>query len=164
MSGDKMDDIYRIQRHFYDFTRKPYLLGRDVLICELDPPSGGRVLEIGCGTARNLLRISRRYPRALCFGVDISTEKGSNARAVFGGAVHSILEISPTSKTVLIQHGDYFTVYSNLSSVYVNKGDKVQFKQAIGKVRTNDSGKTILKFSVNQSANWFNPAIWINNM
>jgi septal ring factor EnvC (AmiA/AmiB activator) len=97
-------------------------------------------------------------------GVDISTEKGSNARAVFGGAVHSILEISPTSKTVLIQHGDYFTVYSNLSSVYVNKGDKVQFKQAIGKVRTNDSGKTILKFSINQSANWFNPAIWINNM
>ena len=97
-------------------------------------------------------------------GVDISTEKGSNARAVFGGAVHSILEISPTSKTVLIQHGDYFTVYSNLSSVFVNKGDKVQFKQAIGKVRTNDSGKTILKFSINQSANWFNPSIWINNM
>lgn len=81
MSGHKMDDIYRVQRHFYDFTRKPYLLGRDVLISELNPPPGGRVLEIGCGTARNLLRISRRYPRALCFGVDISAEMLLTARA-----------------------------------------------------------------------------------
>ena len=81
MSGNKMDDIYRIQRHFYDFTRKPYLLGRDVLIGELDLPAGGRVLEIGCGTARNLLRISRRYPQALCFGVDLSAEMLLTARA-----------------------------------------------------------------------------------
>ena len=50
MSGNKMDDIYRVQRHFYDLTRKPYLLGRDVLIRELDIPDGGSVLEIGCGT------------------------------------------------------------------------------------------------------------------
>jgi len=81
MSGNKMDDIYRIQRHFYDFTRKPYLLGRDVLINELNLPAGGRVLEIGCGTARNLLRISRNYPQALCFGVDLSNEMLLTARA-----------------------------------------------------------------------------------
>jgi S-adenosylmethionine-diacylgycerolhomoserine-N-methlytransferase len=81
MSGNKMDDIYRIQRHFYDVTRKPYLLGRDVLIDELDLPAGGRVLEIGCGTARNLLRISRRYPQALCYGVDLSGEMLLTARA-----------------------------------------------------------------------------------
>ena len=73
MSGNRMDDIYRVQRHFYDLTRKPYLLGRDVLIRELNVPAGGRVLEIGCGTARNLLCIARRYPQALCFGVDLST-------------------------------------------------------------------------------------------
>jgi S-adenosylmethionine-diacylgycerolhomoserine-N-methlytransferase len=73
MSGNKMDDIYRVQRHFYDLTRKPYLLGRDVLIRELDVPAGGSVLEIGCGTARNLLCISRRYPLARCYGVDLST-------------------------------------------------------------------------------------------
>lgn len=54
MSGNAMDDIYRIQRHFYDFTRKPYLLGRDVLIRELDLSADETVLEIGCGTARNL--------------------------------------------------------------------------------------------------------------
>lgn len=81
MNSDRMDDIYRVQRHFYDFTRKPYLLGRDILIEELDPPSGGRVLEIGCGTARNLLRISLRYPWARCYGVDISAQMLLTARA-----------------------------------------------------------------------------------
>lgn len=81
MSGNKMDDIYRVQRHFYDLTRKPYLLGRDVLIRELDVPAGGRVLEIGCGTARNLLCISRRYPQARCFGVDLSAVMLQTAHA-----------------------------------------------------------------------------------
>jgi S-adenosylmethionine-diacylgycerolhomoserine-N-methlytransferase len=51
-----MDRLYRRQRHFYDLTRKHYLLGRDQLIEGLGPPSGSRVLEIGCGTARNLCR------------------------------------------------------------------------------------------------------------
>ena len=80
MSGNTMDDIYRVQRHFYDLTRKPYLLGRDVLIRELDVPAGGSVLEIGCGTARNLLCISQRYPQARCFGVDLSTMMLQTAR------------------------------------------------------------------------------------
>lgn len=80
MSGNRMDDIYRVQRHFYDLTRKPYLLGRDVLIRELDVPAGGSVLEIGCGTARNLLCISRRYPQARCYGVDLSTAMLETAR------------------------------------------------------------------------------------
>jgi len=68
----RMDAMYRLQRHIYDLTRKPYLLGRDVLIGELAIPSGGSVLEIGCGTARNLICIARRYPGARCFGVDVS--------------------------------------------------------------------------------------------
>lgn len=76
-----MDEIYRVQRHFYDLTRKPYLLGRDVLIGELDVPAGGSVLEIGCGTARNLLCVSRRYPKALCYGVDLSSAMLQTARA-----------------------------------------------------------------------------------
>ena len=85
MSENRMDEIYRLQRHFYDLTRKPYLLGRDVLIRELDVPAGGRVLEIGCGTGRNLLCVLRRYPQAQCFGVDLSammleTARGSIAR------------------------------------------------------------------------------------
>ena len=75
-----MDAIYRFQRHFYDVTRKPYLLGRDALIRELDVPPSGTVLEIGCGTARNLLRIAKRYPTARCFGIDVSTAMLRTAR------------------------------------------------------------------------------------
>lgn len=89
MSGNSMDEIYRVQRHFYDLTRKPYLLGRDVLIGELDLKPGARVLEIGCGTARNLLRISRRYPQALCFGVDLSSEMLLTARASIAREKHT---------------------------------------------------------------------------
>lgn len=68
-----MDGIYAYQRHIYDLTRKYYLLGRDEAIASLQPPPGGSVLEIGCGTARNLVAIGRRYPLAACYGVDIST-------------------------------------------------------------------------------------------
>lgn len=80
-TGTHMDAIYRIQRHFYDLTRKPYLLGRDIMIRELAVPEGGSVLEIGCGTARNLLCIARRYPTARCYGLDVSAAMLQTARA-----------------------------------------------------------------------------------
>ena len=69
-----MNRTYRRQRHVYDFTRKYYLLGRDRLIAQLDPGDGANVLEIGCGTGRNLIAAGRRVPRARFFGVDVSTE------------------------------------------------------------------------------------------
>jgi S-adenosylmethionine-diacylgycerolhomoserine-N-methlytransferase len=81
VNGAEMDAIYRLQRHFYDLTRKPYLLGRDILIHGLAVPPGGTVLEIGCGTARNLLCIARRYPTARCFGIDVSSVMLETARA-----------------------------------------------------------------------------------
>jgi S-adenosylmethionine-diacylgycerolhomoserine-N-methlytransferase len=80
MSAEQMDAMYRVQRHFYDLTRKPYLLGRDTLIRNLAVPEGGTVLEIGCGTARNLVCIARAYPSARCFGVDISAAMLKTAR------------------------------------------------------------------------------------
>ncbi len=73
-AGEKMDRIYRIQRHFYDLTRKYYLLGRDRLIRELEPLPGQSVCEIGCGTARNLVKMARRYPDCRYFGIDASAE------------------------------------------------------------------------------------------
>jgi S-adenosylmethionine-diacylgycerolhomoserine-N-methlytransferase len=74
-----MDRIYRNQRHIYDLTRKFYLLGRDGLIAALDPPAGGTVLEIGCGTGRNLIRAARLFPAAHFFGIDLSNEMLSTA-------------------------------------------------------------------------------------
>ncbi len=69
-----MDGIYRHQRHIYDLTRRYYLLGRNDLIAALKPPSGGSVLEIGCGTARNLILTARRYSVTQLYGIDISAE------------------------------------------------------------------------------------------
>jgi S-adenosylmethionine-diacylgycerolhomoserine-N-methlytransferase len=68
-----MDRIYRHQRHVYNATRKYYLLGRDPMIARLQPRPGDAVLEIGCGTGRNLIAAACRYPQARFFGVDIST-------------------------------------------------------------------------------------------
>ena len=76
-----MDAIYRTQRHFYDLTRKYYLLGRDRLIRHLSPPPGGNVLEIGCGTGRNLIVAARAWPDAHFFGIDISEAMLETARA-----------------------------------------------------------------------------------
>lgn len=67
-----MDANYRLQRHVYDLTRKYYLLGRDRLVDALHVPDGGSVLELGCGTGRNLALVARRYPHARLFGLDIS--------------------------------------------------------------------------------------------
>lgn len=67
-----MDSIYRMQRHIYDASRKYYLLGRDELLDALDPPPGGTVLEIGCGTGRNLICAAGRFPYARFYGVDVS--------------------------------------------------------------------------------------------
>ena len=98
-------------------------------------------------------------------GVEIATDQGATARAVFGGEVISVMILSPVNKAVMIQHGDYFTVYQNLSSVNVAKGDKVSIKQTLGKIRTNgDSGKTVLKFTISQNTTYNNPASWLFNM
>jgi S-adenosylmethionine-diacylgycerolhomoserine-N-methlytransferase len=70
--SERMDRIYRTQRHFYDLTRRPYLLGRGTLICNLAPPASGHVLEIGCGTAWNLIRAANLYPEAYFYGLDVS--------------------------------------------------------------------------------------------
>lgn len=69
-----MDRVYRHQRHIYDLTRKYYLVGRDRMIAELAPQVGHRVLEIGCGTGRNLFAAADRYPLARFYGIDISRE------------------------------------------------------------------------------------------
>lgn len=82
--AELMDGVYRHQRHFYDLTRKYYLLGRDRMIGELNAPSGGTVLELGCGTGRNLIQAARAYPEARFHGLDISAGMLETAAVAIG--------------------------------------------------------------------------------
>lgn len=75
-----MDRIYRHQRYIYDATRKYYLFGRDRLIRKLALKPGARVIEVGCGTSRNLIKIARAYPGAVLFGLDASAEMLETSR------------------------------------------------------------------------------------
>ncbi|MGM8360804.1 murein hydrolase activator EnvC family protein [Flavobacterium sp. ARAG 55.4] len=97
-------------------------------------------------------------------GLEITTNEGANARAVFAGEVSRIWLITPVNKAVMIQHGDYFTVYQNLSSVNVSAGEKVSIKQNLGRIRTSgDTGKTVLKFILSQNTTYMNPQGWLAN-
>ncbi len=82
--GALMDAVYRRQRHIYDATRKFYLLGRDRLIADLAVPTGSSVLEVACGTGRNLAAIGRHYPGAALYGFDISREMLATAETTVG--------------------------------------------------------------------------------
>ena len=82
--GELMDGIYRYQRRIYDLTRKYYLLGRDRMIAEIAPAPDAHILEVACGTGRNLDLIDRRYPGRSLYGFDISAQMLETARAKLG--------------------------------------------------------------------------------
>src|SRR5690348_11070037 len=88
-----MDQVYRRQRFIYDLTRKYYLFGRDRMIREPDLTPGARLVEIGCGTARNLVKFAKHYPQARLFGLDASNEmlKSANASVARAGLSNRIL-------------------------------------------------------------------------
>ena len=95
-------------------------------------------------------------------GIDIKTESGMMARSVFAGEVSGIqVSQSTGTYTVMVRHGDFFTTYSNLSSVSVAQGQKVGIKQALGKIKTNFAGLTVMKFTLSQNITTLNPNSWI---
>ncbi len=96
-------------------------------------------------------------------GINIATEIGSNVRTVFNGEVSRVFGISGGNSAVIIRHGKYLSVYSNLSEVVVKKGDKVKTKQIIGKVYfdKDDVNKSILKFQIWHENQKLNPEEWI---
>jgi S-adenosylmethionine-diacylgycerolhomoserine-N-methlytransferase len=83
--GDLMDSVYRWQRHIYDATRKYFLFGRDRLIRGLRIPYGGAILEIGCGTGRNLSLVRALWPKTQIHGLDISPLMLETAADRLGG-------------------------------------------------------------------------------
>jgi len=98
-------------------------------------------------------------------GVRITTNKGSKARAVFEGTVLAVQVMTGNRKAVLIQHGNYITVYKNLENIVVNTGDKIKTKQLIGTVFTDKiTDKTILGFVLSKNATTENPKSWIYKM
>ncbi|HYK75488.1 MAG TPA: peptidoglycan DD-metalloendopeptidase family protein [Daejeonella sp.] len=96
-------------------------------------------------------------------GVDIKTAENSSVRAVFSGDVSTVQSIAG-SYVVIIRHGEYFTVYSNLRSVSVSKGQKVAVKQTVGTVSTDPTdGRTEVHFEIRKGAVPMNPATWLAN-
>ncbi|MDD4374114.1 MAG: peptidoglycan DD-metalloendopeptidase family protein [Bacteroidales bacterium] len=95
-------------------------------------------------------------------GLDIATQKGASARAVFDGVVVSTNTITASNIAVIIRHGDYFTVYTNLDEVFVKRGDKVKTKDLIGRIHTDkSSGKTMVHFELWKGRQIVDPAIWL---
>lgn len=97
-------------------------------------------------------------------GVEIAAAPGSLAKSVFNGSVSRILIVPGGGKAVLISHGNYFTLYSNLSTVIVSVGDKVKTGQALGKIYTDDTNTTLLGFQVWKGTVPQNPSNWLSGM
>lgn len=94
-------------------------------------------------------------------GIDITTSGGAVARAVFDGEVTSIMSLPSYNNVIIIKHGEFLTVYSNIGQVYVKKGDKVTTKQKLGAIDTDDTGRTKLHFELWKGKVLQNPEAWI---
>lgn len=98
-------------------------------------------------------------------GVEIATNSSTKARAIFAGKVMEIQQLKGANKAIYIQHGNYITVYNNLTNIQVKKGDNVTTKQELGSIFTHpSSGKTILKFLIYKNTSRMNPADWVYRM
>jgi septal ring factor EnvC (AmiA/AmiB activator) len=95
-------------------------------------------------------------------GVDILTSEGEYARAVFSGVVTRVISVPNFNNVVIVRHGEFLTVYSNLDEVLVSKDQKVDTKQRIGRVYTNSSdNKTELHFEIWKAKDLMNPSYWL---
>ena len=97
-------------------------------------------------------------------GIDITTQANAKARAIFKGEVTKIVAIPGGNMAVIIRHGNYLTVYSNLSNVFVTAGQKVDIKEEIGSIFTDqdDDNKTVLKFQLWRESTKLDPEDWLS--
>ncbi|GGE98894.1 murein hydrolase activator EnvC family protein [Hymenobacter cavernae] len=96
-------------------------------------------------------------------GIDIQTSAGEPVRAIFNGKVLTIANIAGMNNIVMIQHGEYFTVYAKLRSVSVSEGEQVQMRQQIGTIYTNGEGTSELQFQVWRNSANLNPENWLGH-
>lgn len=121
----RMNRMYRRQRHIYDGTRRYYLLGRDELIANLGANAGADVLEIGCGTGRNLVHAALLYPDARFFGIDISTEMLTSAI--------SAISRRDLAKRIRVAHGDG-TAFNPQNSFGIAQFDHVMISYSLSMI------------------------------
>jgi len=93
-------------------------------------------------------------------GIDIKGQRGAKARAIFDGEVSAVFQYNGLSN-VLIRHGQYISVYCNLSSVSVSRGNRVGTRDVIGNISTDSSGNTILHFQLRKETSKLNPETWL---
>jgi septal ring factor EnvC (AmiA/AmiB activator) len=95
-------------------------------------------------------------------GVDFACKNGSEVYSIFGGEVKKIFNLPMNGIAIIIRHGNYLSVYSNLSTVFIKVGDKVNLNQPIGKIETKGSTNSILHFEIWNEKSPENPLLWIN--
>ena len=105
-----------------------------------------------------------RYVQTENSGIDIETTPGTKARAVFNGVVSRIFVTPGYNSTIIVRHGNYLTIYANLSEVYVRAGEKVSTGQNLGKIYSDsqDGNRTILTFQLWKERTKLNPELWLN--
>lgn len=95
-------------------------------------------------------------------GIDILTDENTRARAIFSGEVTRVISIPNYNYVIMIRHGEYLSVYSNLSEVYVQKGQKINTKQELGLIHTDKKeSKTELHFELWKGKTLLNPSGWL---
>lgn len=123
--AERMDRHYQYQRFIYDLTRTHYLIGRKHLIADLEPGTEARVLEIGCGTAWNLIRVAERYPEVEVFGVDVSNAMLDTAR--------SSLKRHGLATRVHVAQADA-TTFSGQQAFGISQFDRIFFSYALSMI------------------------------
>ncbi len=118
------------------------------------------VVKLKFGLQRSLID---RNVTENSFGIRIATEKNAKVKAIFKGEVSEVMLIKNANPAILVRHGNYLTIYRNLSKIYVKKGDKIETGQEIGEVFTNrTTGESLLYFRINKNNQNLNPEQWLN--
>lgn len=126
------------------------------------PISGGRCTLVGRFGQRKHDQL--KYVTTQNGGVDLQTTPGAEACAVFDGVVSKMVAIPGANKFVIVRHGNYLTVYSNLTDVYVKAGDRVNTKQPLGKIYSDPmlNNRTVLQFQLWRETTKLDPEPWLN--